>query len=136
MTFSETASLNRKIVRGVAPVQITLAGTVATGDPIMYSSGWKLAANTSGAPAVLFAGQPGVSGDIITAYPMAVVEMTHTAANVPTMGMIIAVADAGTYAPAGSGLQDIGYVIEIDSDNLHSRAQVMGMITEVDTAGT
>jgi len=130
------ASLDRRVIHGFGPVRITLAGTVQSGDPVKYDSGFKLAANTSGAPAILVAGESGVSGDIITAFVLAVVELTHTAANVPTQGQLIAVQDDGTYGPAGSGLQDIGYVVEIDSDNLHSRALVSGFVPEIDTAGT
>jgi hypothetical protein len=130
------ASVNRRIVEGVCPVKVTLAGTVQCGDPLKYNSGWMLATNESGYPAVLIAGQKGVTGDIITAYPMAVIEFTHTLANVPTMGQQIAVQDAGIYGDAGAGFQDIGYVVEIDSDSLHSRAVVCGMIVELDAAGT
>lgn len=130
------AGVSRRILEGFFPVSITLAGTVKCGDPLKYDSGWKLAANTSGAPAVLFAGDNGITDDIIDAYGMALIECTHTAANVPTMGQLIAVQDTGIYGAAGSNLQDIGYCVEIDSDNLHSRHLVCGMITEIDTAGT
>ena len=67
---------------------------------------------------------------------MAIVECAHTLANVPTMGEQIAVADTGIYAPDGTGLQDVGYVIGIDSDSLHSQILVCGMIVELDLAGT
>ena len=130
------AGTNRKILEGSMPIKITLAGAVVAGDPIMYSTGWKKAANTSGAPAVLIAGEPGAVGDIITAYGMAIVECAHTAANVPTMGEQIAVADTGIYAPDGTGLQDIGYVVGIDADELHSQILVCGIIVEIDLAGT
>lgn len=130
------AGTNRKILEGMLPMKITLAGAVVAGDPIMYSSGWKKAANTSGAPAVLIAGEDGAVGDIITAYGMAIVECAHTAANKPSMGEQIAVADTGIYAPDGTGLQDIGYVVGIDSDELHSQILVSGMIVELDLAGT
>ena len=130
------AGTSRKIVEGSLPMKITLAGAVVAGDPIMYSTGWKKAANTSGAPAVLIAGEDGAIGDVITAYGMAIVECAHTLANVPTMGEQIAVADTGIYAPDGTGLQDVGYVIGIDSDSLHSQILVCGMIVELDLAGT
>jgi len=127
---------DRRLIEGVCPVEITLAGAVQTGDPIMYSTGWKIATNTSGAPAILFAGQAGNTGDKITAYPMAIIELTHTLTNVPTMGQQIAVADDGDYdATVGANYQDIGYIVEIDSDSLHSRALVCGMIVELDAAG-
>jgi hypothetical protein len=127
---------SRKILEGSCPMKITLAGAVVAGDPIMYSTGWKKAANTAGAPAVLIAGEDGAVGDVITAYGMAIIECAHTAANKPTMGEQIAVADTGIYAPDGTGLQDIGYVVGIDSDELHSQILVCGMIVELDLAGT
>mgnify|MGYP001092775916 CR=1 FL=1 len=130
------AGTSRKILQGTLPMHITLAGAVVAGDPIMYSTGWKKAANTSGAPAVLIAGEDGAVGDIITAYGMAIVECAHTLANKPTMGEQIAVADSGIYAPDGTGLQDIGYVVGIDADSLHSQILVCGIIVELDLAGT
>ena len=135
MAFTDTA-IDRRILEGFFPVSVTLAGTVHCGDPLKYDSGWKLAVNTSGAPAILFAGEHGVSGDIIDAYGMVLLESTHTAANVPTMGQQVAVADAGTYGPAGSGLQDVGYCVEVSSDSLHSKHLLCGMIVELDAAGT
>lgn len=130
------ASTSRRVVEGMMPCKVTLAGAVSAGDPLMYSTGWKLADNTAGAPAILFAGEDGAIGDVITAYGMAIVECTHTLANVPTMGEQIAVADTGIYAPDGAGLQDVGYVVEIDADSLHSRILLCGMIVELDLAGT
>ena len=129
------AGTSRKIAEGSLPIKVTLAGAVVAGDPLKYSTGWKKATNESGKPAVLFAGEDGASGDIITAYGMAIVECAHTAANVPTMGEQIAVADTGIYAPDGAGLQDVGYVISIDSDELHSRILVGGFV-ELDLPGT
>jgi len=129
------ASTARRVIEGVLPVEITLAGDVSEGDPLMYSTGWKLSANTSGAEAILIAGNTGVSGDVITAYGAAVIELTHTATNVPTMGQIIAVADTGLYDDAAANTQDIGHVVEIDSDNLHSRAIVWPGQVAYDTAG-
>jgi len=130
------AGTSRKVLEGMCPVKITLAGAVVAGDPVKYSSGWKLATNESGKPAVLIAGEDGASGDVITAYGMAVVECAHTSGNKPTMGEQVAVADTGIYAPDGAGLQDIGYVVGTDADELHSRLLVCGMIVELDLAGT
>ena len=128
------AGTSRKIVEGSLPMKITLAGAVVAGDPIMYSTGWKLAKKTSTVPAVLFAGEDSANGDIITAYGMAIVECAHTAANVPTMGEQIAVADTGIYAPDAANTQDVGYVIGIDSDSLHSQILVCGIV-ELDCLG-
>lgn len=130
------ASTSRRVIEGVLAVEITLAGAVSEGDPLMYSSGWKLALNTSGAEAVLIAGQTGISEEIITAYGAAIIELTHTLANVPTMGQIIAVADTGIYAAADTALQDIGHIVEIASDSLTSRAIVWPGQVAYDTAGT
>ena len=130
------AGTSRKILEGMLPMKITLAGAVVAGDPIMYSTGWKKAANTSGAPAVLIAGEDGAVADVITAYGMAIVECAHTAANKPVMGEQIAVADTGIYAPDGAGLQDVGYVVGTDADELHSQILLCGMIVELDLAGT
>ena len=130
------AGTSRKILEGTLPMKITLAGAVVAGDPIKYSTGWKKATNESGKPAVLIAGEDGASGDVITAYGMAIVECAHTADNVPTMGEQVAVGDTGIYAPDDTGLQDIGYVVGIDSDSLHSQLLLCGMIVELDLAGT
>lgn len=127
---------DRRVIEGILPVEITLAGTVHAGDPLMYSTGWKLALNTSGAEAVLIAGETGVSGNVITAYGAAVIELTHTATNVPTMGQIIAVADTGVYSSVAANTQDIGHIVEIDSNSLHSRAIVWPAQVAIDTAGT
>ena len=130
------AGTNRKVLEGMLPMKITLAGAVVAGDPIKYSTGWKKATNESGKPAVLIAGEPGAVGDVITAYGMAIIECAHTAANKPVMGEQIAVADTGIYAPDGAGLQDIGYVVGTDADELHSQVLVCGIIVELDLAGT
>lgn len=130
------AGTSRKVLEGMLPVKITLAGAVVAGDPIKYSTGWKKASNESGKPAVLIAGEDGAIGDVITAYGMAIVECAHTAANKPVVGEQVAVADTGIYAPDGTGLQDIGYVVGTDSDELHSQLLVCGMIVELDLAGT
>lgn len=132
MAFTD-ASTDRRILNAWGDVEITLSGTVSPGDPLMYSSGWQLATNTSGAPAVLIAGQNGITGDVITAYAGAVIEITHTSTTAPTEGQLIAVADTGVYSSAGSNLQDIGYVT--DAGTTKSIAVVQGMITEIDTAG-
>uniref|UniRef100_A0A6M3KFN5 Uncharacterized protein n=1 Tax=viral metagenome TaxID=1070528 RepID=A0A6M3KFN5_9ZZZZ len=131
------ASTDRRIIAGwpETGIQITLAGDVSAGDPLMYSTGWKLSTNTSGAEAVLIAGETGASGATISAYAIALIELTHTLTNVPTMGELIAVADTGIYAPDAANTQDIGHIVEIDSDSLHSRALVWPGQVAYDTAG-
>lgn len=69
------AQKDAAIVEAVLPVRITLAGTVTKGDAIGYASGWKRALATVGTAiqARLVALDDGVSGDVITAAPGAVV---------------------------------------------------------------
>lgn len=117
MAFQETATAAR-IVEGWCPVQITLAGTVAAGDPLMYSTGWVLATRVGTEPPLLVAGEKGKSGDVITAFPMANVTVTTTVANVATKGAVIAVVDDGSYAAAGAGMPDAGFVVSVGSDSL------------------
>jgi hypothetical protein len=135
MAFVDVA-LGRRILDGKFPVSITLAGSVNCGDPLMYSTGWKLSDNTTGAPAILIAGDSGKTGDVIDAYGMALIECTNTSGDVPVLGQQIAVQDTGIYGPAGSGLQDIGYCMEVNADGLHSSILVCGMIVELDLPGT
>ncbi len=135
MALTDTGG-NRRIFEGEGPVKILLTGVVNAGDPIMYSSGWTKALNTSGKPAILIAGQHGDIGEIITAFVTAVIEISHAAGNQPTVGQLLAVTDAGLYGSADTAKQDIGYVTSVDTDTLHSRALVGGWVTELDTAGT
>ena len=78
MTNTYDLHLGRSIIdSGVGPEAptVTLAGTVAEGDVIGYSSGWKRALATTGfvIQGRLIALKPGVSGDIIPVSPRAVV---------------------------------------------------------------
>ncbi len=75
MALTDNTTGGRIILQGIAPVQITLADTVEVGDMLGYSSGWVRALATTGSvvDARLVAGQAGVSGDIIIAYPFAVI---------------------------------------------------------------
>lgn len=135
MAFVDVAT-DRRILDGKFPVSITLTAAVKTGDPVMYNSGWRLATNVTGKPAVLIAGEAGKAGAIIDAYGMALVECTNTSGNVPVLGQQIAVQDTGIYGPAGGGLQDIGYCMEVNNDGLHSTMLFCGIIVELDAAGT
>ena len=130
------ASAKRRVISGILPVEILLAGTgVMEGDAIMYSSGWYPAINTSGAEAILIAGQSGNGGETITAYGAAVIELSHTLANVPTDGQILALTDANLYGSVDTEKQDIGHITGIDADSLHSRAIVWPGQVAYDTAG-
>jgi len=75
MAFVDDTTGGRVILEGIGPIKITLAGTVEMGDPVGYSSGWKVCdADTSPNYAEFVAGGPGVSGDIITAYREALID--------------------------------------------------------------
>ena len=117
MAFAETRTA-RVVEQGSCGVKITLAGTVYAGDALGYSSGWKLSASATTIQPLLIAGQDGVSGDVITAYPVAVVKVITTVANVATVGQKVALSDAGAYQAAGSGLPDVGFVKSVGPDSL------------------
>jgi len=117
MAFEETRQ-DRKILEGIAPVKITLAGAVKAGDCLGYDSGWKLSASATIIQPLLVAGEDGASGDVITAYPLAVVEAVTTSGNAATVGETVALKDDGCYQAAGVGLPDVGCVASIGSDSL------------------
>ncbi len=130
MAFAETAKLNR-IVTGVCPVKITLAGDVAAGDCLEYNSGWTTYTNV--AQPLLIAGQEGVSGDIITAYPLGTVVVTHTSTNTATDGNVSALEDTGLYAVAASGDPDVGFCSSVASGSLTSIHVVFPGVVGIDT---
>ncbi len=108
MAFADGST--RRIVQGFMPVKITLAGTVARGDPLGYSSGWKVADANAGIPAVLIAGDGGVSGDVITAYPAALVDGVTGA----TAGNDIYLSDTGgdyTETKSTTSEQKLGFAL-------------------------
>jgi len=117
MAFAETRQ-DRKILEGIAPVKITLAGAVKAGDCLGYDSGWKLSASETTIQPLLVAGEAGATDDVITAYPLAVVEAINIEANVATVGEKVALADDGSYQAAGTGLPDVGHVASIGADSL------------------
>jgi hypothetical protein len=133
MAFAETV-VDRIIVRGIAPVDITLAGTVNVGDPLMYSSGWKLSASSGSDATLLVALDKGVSGQVIKAAPIAVIQCTNTAPNVGTVGEIVSVDDNGAYESAASNTQDVGFVTSIGSDSLSTTICVIAPAVVIDTA--
>jgi len=128
MAFLDT-STERVVVNGVCPVSITLAGTVYAGDPLGYSTGWKLSASATTIQPLLIAGQHGKTGDIITAYPAGVVRcLVATAA---TLGELTAVSDAGLYASAGSNTPDVGIVASITTALDYARVIACPMIAQL-----
>jgi len=80
MAFADVTDGSRVILSGLLPCKVTLGAACKPGDLLGYSSGWKLAdANSS--PKVypeLVAGESGASGDEITAYRMARVDLGST----------------------------------------------------------
>ncbi len=131
MAFAETAGGNRRVLQGVNPVWVTLAGDVLAGDCIGYSSGWKLSASATTIQPLLVAGRKAESGEIIEAYPLAVVEITHTLANTATDGAITALADDGTYQVAGAGLPDVGFCTSVASGSLTSVHVICPMVPQL-----
>ena len=67
MALTEASPRNRTIKEAGPKFSVTLAGTVAAGDALGYSSGWKRALATVGTAihAKLIALESGVSGDVI-----------------------------------------------------------------------
>ncbi len=107
MALTDTAL--RTVVQGRDPVRLTLAGTVYTGDPIGYNSGWVQADGNGTYYAEFVAGQCGGAGDVITAYRSAVVQgMTGMTAGNP-----IYLSDtAGKYSEStGTSQQVVGISI-------------------------
>ena len=106
MAFTDNSS-GRLILAGFLPVRITLTGTVRTGDPVGYSSGWKAADGNNSVYAELVAGQHGSSGDVITCYRIARVGGITSG----TAGNALYLSDtAGSYsASAGTVSQRIGF---------------------------
>lgn len=99
MAFADGTS--RIIKEATCPVQITLAGTVAKGDPLGYSAGtgWVRADANAGVPAELIAGADGVSGDKIPAYKDAIIDGFSGGAD----GTLLYLSDtAGGYATTAS----------------------------------
>ncbi len=108
MAFVDNSTHSRTILEGIGPVKITLAGTVYTGDPVGYSTGWKAADADNSILAEFVAGQYGISGDVITAYRAAKVGgiTTGTAGNTVFLS-----ATAGGYfvtTPATGVTQKVG----------------------------
>jgi hypothetical protein len=109
MAFAETRSANR-VVQGILPMKVTLAGDVEAGDCLGYDSGWKLSASATTIQPILIAGATAVSGAVIDAYPFAVVTVVTTSANTATAGEIVALNDSGEYVAASGGYPDVGVV--------------------------
>ena len=106
MAFADNPD-GRLLLKGYLPVQLTLSGTVKTGDPVGYSSGWKQADGNNSIYAELVAGQHGSSGDKITCYRMARVGgiTTGTAGNV----LYLSDTPGGYGASAGTVSQRLGF---------------------------
>ena len=106
MAFTDKSD-GRIILAGDFPVKITLSGTVRTGDPVGYSSGWKAADGNNSIYAELVAGQHGGIGKVITCYRMARIGGITTG----TAGSALYLSDtAGEYsASEGTVSQRLGF---------------------------
>jgi len=122
MALADTGA-NGQIYALAAAIKVTLAGTVAKGDPIGYSSGWVRAdADAAAGPihADLVALEAGVSGDVILAAPAAQVSGRFGGACVPGT-RVYASAAAGQYtetkpdAASGDATTEIGVSVGLDS---------------------
>jgi hypothetical protein len=136
MALTDTSA--RHILAGYFPQRITLAAsqTVLPGDPLGYSTGWKLAdGNSSPAiPAQCVAGEAGVGADIITVYRTALVEgFTGCVA-----GAKVYLSDtAGKYAasPSGTTPQTLGESVNATTAWIDCRWVLTGLTTaEIDAA--
>jgi hypothetical protein len=133
MAFLETYA-NRQIIQGRGKVEVTLAGTVDAGDALGYSSGWVLSADAATIQPLLIAGEAGVSGQRIKAFMRATVKTACTAANVATVGDIVAITDAGLYAVSDAAtMPEVGYVSSIGSDNLSVIVSLRPMAAQLTT---
>ena len=72
MAFADTAV--RTIREGIGPAKLTLAAACVEGALLGYNAGWVLADANAGVTAQYIAGEPGVIGDVITVYRIAVIE--------------------------------------------------------------
>lgn len=134
MAFLETRT-DRIVLSGVGRVEVTLSEGVKAGDCLGDSSAtWVLSAHASGEAPVLVAGVNGLSGEIIVAYMMAVLQVTTTASNKATQGEVVALKDTGEYQAAGGGLPDVGCVASVGSDSLSAIIFVCPMMQLMDTA--
>lgn len=102
MAFADTAV--RNVVQGLLPVRITLAGTVTPGSLVGYSTGWVHADANAAITPEFVAGEGGVSGDVITAYRIAVI----TGPTGMTVGGKVYASDtAGGYSQTASTTSEI-----------------------------
>lgn len=107
MAFGDSAN-SRTILEGFLPLKnVTLTGTVKTGDLVGYSSGWVQADGDNSIYAELIAGQHGVSGDKITCYRIARIGGITTG----TAGNTLYLSDTvgGYGASAGTVSQRVGF---------------------------
>jgi hypothetical protein len=132
MAFVDTA-IDRLVLEGACPVEVTLAENVNAGDPLGISSGntWVLSADAAVEHPVLIAGVNGVVGETITAFGMAVIKCTTSVANYGAVGDTVAVDDTGIYVPSGGGLPDIGFVSEVSADLLNTTIVVFPMVNQL-----
>ena len=109
MAVTDNTTGGRTVVQGALPVQIALSAAVKTGDLIGLSSSntWVEADAADGELARLVAANGGANGDVITAYPLAVVQT----ASLDTIGEEIGLSDTeGDIVTLGTQEQSVGFV--------------------------
>lgn len=133
MAFVETrASGSRRILNGVCPVEVTLSEAVQCGDPLGVDTGtWVRSVDASSEQPLLIAGEDAPSGAIIKAYPMAIVEVVTTLANVSTLGEQVGLKDTGEYQVAASNLPDVGYSCYVGGDSLTAILMVFPLAAQL-----
>ena len=112
MAFAD-GSLRRNL-EGMGAAKVTLAGAVAVGDLVGYSSGWVRADGDANIPARFVAGEDGASGDEITIFRSVVV--SGFSGGTPGAKLYLS-ATAGGYGASAATL-----------------SQVVGVLTAADTA--
>ncbi len=110
MAFADNTT-GRIIKRGLSPIKVTLAGTVAVGDLVGYNSGWKAADTDSYPPYGEFvAGSPGVSGDVITVFREALIDFGSSCTATEDDKLFVSTTAGGYTTDTGSRAHPIGFV--------------------------
>ncbi|MBI4330426.1 MAG: hypothetical protein HY673_03990 [Chloroflexi bacterium] len=125
MALTDNTTGGRSVMEIGPKVKITLAEAVKAGDPIGYSSGWKLALGDGTIPAQLFAIAAGASGDVIEAAPAALIGGLSGA----TAGDLAYLATAGGFsATAGTVVETLGAAVSATEIMVSVRQNLAGQI--------
>ena len=123
MAFADAQSTAVVFNEARFPTRVVLIGTVAKGDVIGYSSGWKraLATVSTVVQGKLVAGEAGVSGDTITAFRRVLMSGARFTGGSPGVPIYTAEgSDAGKYTETKPSTQNdsnnaIGFVLAADA---------------------